>query len=114
MSAERRVHPRVGCQLPAELEARLGNSYSVTLTNISVGGCLAEGQLDLKELADRALRGPVELELSFGLEEPIHCHCRLIYTRRLTQTRFAIGLRFLSLPDRHRDAINHFLSTQVS
>jgi len=118
MQQEMRLHPRVVVELPAEVEAFGGDSLDVRLINLSAGGAMIEGCEQLEQLLDAARRlssgSPVEVNLHFGLEEgAVHCHCRLVHMRRLAQTRYQMGMKFLSLADDSLDLLGRFIETRL-
>ncbi|GGO86830.1 hypothetical protein GCM10011348_38630 [Marinobacterium nitratireducens] len=118
MKREMRLHPRVGVDMPAELEPYGSDSLDVRLVNLSVGGALIEGSEQLESLLN-AVRHPesgvpVEVNLHFGLEEgPVHCHCRLIHTRRLAQSRYQMGMKILSLASDCQDMLSRFVESRL-
>lgn len=118
MKREMRVHPRVGVDLPAELEPFIGDSLDVRLINLSVGGALIEGSEQLEQLLDASRKlesgTPVEVNLHFGLDEgPVHCHCRLIHMRRLAQSRYQLGMKILSLANDCQEMLGRFVESRL-
>lgn len=118
MQAEMRLHPRVGVDLPAELEPFGGDCLDVRLINLSVGGVLIEGGEQLDQLLDASRRlktgAPVEVNLHFGLEAgPVHCHCRLIHMRRLAQDRYQMGMKILSVADDSLELLSRYVESRL-
>ncbi len=119
MHVEMRLHPRIGVDLPAELEPFLGDCLDVRLLNLSISGVLVEGNRQLEQLLE-ARRGamsgmPLELNLHFGLEEEsIHCHCRLVHSRQLGQDQFHMGMKILSIADAYQRVLSHYVETRLS
>ncbi len=105
MNPERRIYPRIHVELPAEVEANTGETADVTVLNLSVGGLLVEGGAELAGLKPPVEGVPLELKLHFGLDdEPLHCHCRVVYNQRLSQFKHRFGLTILSMD---QPAIQH-------
>lgn len=118
MQAEKRLHPRVGVDLPAELEPYGGECFDVRLINLSLGGLLVEGDEQLEKLIDVNRRtagaAPVEVNIHFGLEQgAVHCHCRLIHMHRLAQNRFQMGMKILSIADTHHQSLSRFIEARL-
>jgi hypothetical protein len=118
MHVELRLNPRVSVDMPAELEPFRGECLDVRLINLSLSGVLVEGNGELEQLLHRS-RGlaagmPLELNLHFGLEQaPIHCHCRLIHSRRLAQDQFQMGMKILSIADSSQAELSRYISSRL-
>jgi len=111
--SERRLAPRVGCQIAAEVSLYVGPSIDVTILDISTVGCQIAGDGSLLNLDSLVGGTPLELEIAFGLEgESVHARCRLIHKRRESQTRCVAGLRWTSLVEHHLALIRRFVEQQ--
>ncbi|UTW11592.1 PilZ domain-containing protein [Marinobacterium rhizophilum] len=118
MKTDMRLHPRVSVDLPAELEPFHGDCVDVRLIYLSLSGALVEGQGELEALLgarrERVAGIPLELNLHFGLEAAsVHCHCRVVHSRRLAQDCFQVGLKILSLPSQSQDALNRYIEARL-
>jgi len=111
MHQELRLHPRMPTNLPAEMIFSDQLSLDVTMRNLSLGGMLVEGDSQLQHAVDDHRPGfPVEVELHFGLNGlPVSCRCRLIHTRRCSQTLFQMGFKLLSLDELSQTLIREYL-----
>ncbi|MBP0048726.1 PilZ domain-containing protein [Marinobacterium sp. AK62] len=97
MLQERRIYPRVPCQLPAELETSTGELIDVTVVNISRSGLHVEGGPELTGLQPPQGLGATEIWLHFGLDQQaLHCHCRIVYKRRNAHDNIGLGLHLVS------------------
>ena len=97
MFQERRIYPRIPCDLPAELEIATGELSDVRIVNISQNGFYVEGSTALAGLQPPAGPGSKEVWLHFGLAaSALHCHCRIIYKRRNAHDLIGLGLHLVS------------------
>lgn len=114
MNQERRIYPRVHVEIPAEVEDGRGETANATLLNLSLGGLLLEGGGDLLELQSPVKGMPLELKVHFGLEsEPVHCHCRVVYSQRQSQQCMRYGLIILSIDQHASDMLQAFIAKTV-
>nr|WP_067298101.1 PilZ domain-containing protein [Marinobacterium profundum] len=118
MNVDMRLHPRVRVDLPAELEPFRGDCMDVRLIHLSLSGVLVEGNAELETLLGErpglASGVPLELNLHFGLEQAsVHCHCRLIHSRRLEKDRFQIGMKILSIPNESQGLLSSYIEAQM-
>jgi hypothetical protein len=118
MKTDMRLHPRVSVDLPAELEPFRGDCVDARLIYLSLSGALVEGRAELGALlgARRELVAgiPLELNLHFGLESAsVHCHCRVVHSRRLAQGHFQVGLKFLSIPTDSQAALGRYIEARL-
>lgn len=99
MHPELRLHPRMPVDLPAELVFSEEDSVDLTVLNISLGGVTAQGDAGAYQMVEKYKpHFPIEVELHFGLvDQPVHCHCRLIHSQRLSQDLYRFGFKVLSL-----------------
>jgi len=111
MHANRRLYPRLNTDLSGDLRCR-GQYCPVRVVNLSLGGLLIEGDLASLTLPDS--QGTRELELCFNIGSLcIDVRCRLVYTRRLSCKRIALGLHMLTLSPQGRDEIDAYVSKQL-
>lgn len=114
MNPEKRLYPRINVRLPAELLGHDGNGIDVTLINLSVGGMLVEGGSEMLSLRPPVEGVPLELYLHFGLrEKPVHCHCRVVYSRRQSQRCIHFGLSLLSIDNEGLDNLQTYINGQL-
>ncbi len=118
MNVDMRLHPRAQVDLPAELEPFRGDCLDVRVIRLSLSGVLVEGNAELEALLGArpgaASGTPLELNLHFGLEqESVHCHCRLIHSRRLEQGRFQVGMKILSIPNDSQGLLSRYIEAQM-
>jgi hypothetical protein len=114
MIQERRIFPRLHVDIPAEVEDGRGVSADVTLLNLSLSGLLIEGGSDLLQLQPVVAGLPLELKVHFGLEDqPLHCHCRVVYNQRQSQQCMRYGLIILSIDQNASDALQAYINRSV-
>lgn len=116
---ERRRHPRVYENLSAEIGLADGKTLKLTALNISLSGvqfgCDEEEMRRIKTEGSPALHGEtVEIGLNVGLPsaraaETLEATCRLIYTRRVTQRRYCLGMQFTHLKGEGRQVLLRYL-----
>ncbi|MCP8690224.1 PilZ domain-containing protein [Marinobacterium sedimentorum] len=119
MNVDMRLHPRVKVDLPAELEPFRGDCLDVRVIHLSLSGVLVEGNAELEALLGARLGlasgAPLELNLHFGLEqESVHCHCRIIHSRRLAQDCFQVGMKILSIPNASQGLLSHYIEAHMN
>lgn len=119
MNVDMRLHPRVSVDLPAELEPFRGDCLDVRLVNLSLSGVLVEGSAELEALLGArkspASDMPLELNLHFGLEtQSIHCHCRMVHSRRLAENRFQVGMKILSIPTDSQGLLGRYIEARLN
>jgi len=115
--SELRHCPRVLTHLEAELTNGSADTLSATVSNLSPGGVMLRGDLDLKQhICELEERDPhthaIEAKLRCRLPnepQPFICRCRLIYIRRLSQKEFDFGFRFIDLSDIHAGMLHRFI-----
>lgn len=99
MHVERRLHPRLNTDLGGEIHCQ-GESFLVRVINLSLSGLVVEGEGPLAALFASGGAKTLELALRFSLEgQQIQGRCRVVYRRRLSINRVALGLNILSLDD---------------
>jgi hypothetical protein len=114
MHADRRLHPRVACDIAGEIHCQ-GKRFPVQVINLSLGGFLVEGEGDLTGLSAPVDRGALELELRFALDGvDIEAECRVVYKRRLSINRVALGLNILALSDQAVTEIDAYVGRHLS
>lgn len=114
---ELRQFPRVHTQLEAELTNGEGETHLAIISNISPGGLMIHGDNAVKqhicEFEDRdPMQEPVEIHLRCklpGEPQPFLCRCRLIYIRRLSQSEFDIGFRYIDMSEIHAGMLHRFI-----
>lgn len=113
MSVDRRLHPRVFINLCAEV--KVGNErFPVQLVDLSVSGFQIEGAGSLVSLVPEPGKGGVELDLQFNLSDtPVNSQCRVVYKRRMSVDRAALGLKMLTIDDDARDAIKSYVENHI-
>ncbi|MEN8259242.1 MAG: PilZ domain-containing protein [Pseudomonadota bacterium] len=121
---ERRFYPRVPAQLSAIVFSPDGHAINVVAHDLSVAGLgfrcttsernsLTPGGVTLKD------GHPIELLISFRLNEDskeafeIKAHCMVMYSRRLSQARCQLGMRFVDLTDSGRQRLSEFVAARV-
>lgn len=117
---DRRRHPRVYEDLPAETQLADGQTLKLPLQSLSLGGvrlgCSEDEMRRVKQEGYPALHGEtVEVGLRVSLPtfdhaaEPLEATCRLVYTRRITQQRYCLGMQFTDLKGDSREALMRYL-----
>ncbi|HSG02958.1 MAG TPA: PilZ domain-containing protein [Marinobacterium sp.] len=114
MRLERRLTPRVFCDIAAEIDMLFGDSIDVQIVDLSSSGCQIRGDQRLTRLDSIASGAPLEFSLNFGLEGcPIHTFCRMIYKRRETQNSCLMGLRWNSVPEHQMEILQRFIDQHL-
>lgn len=114
MFDERRIYPRVACNLPAELETSTGESIDVRIVNLSRGGFYVEGDASLVGLESPQGVGPIEIWLHFGLPtSALHCHCRVVYRRRHAHDHVGLGLNLISTDHQAIEQLDDFVGNNL-
>ena len=115
MQSDRRIAPRVNCEIAAEVHMLFGDSIDVQVIDLSVSGCQIVGGEQLMSLKSVASGAPLEFNLHFGLDGcPIHTFCRVIYQRRERQNRYAMGLRWSSIPEHQLEILQRFVDERLA
>lgn len=102
----RRKHIRVSTQVRAEAISECGEEVIVTVTNISQSGLQLEGNRQMLDVLlpnfnrkDRRL--PVNIDVhfiitnSFRHGNEVRTKCSVVYTRRIKQGKYQLGLQFV-------------------
>ncbi|WP_027856663.1 PilZ domain-containing protein [Marinobacterium jannaschii] len=114
MRPERRIYPRLCVELPAELEKNDADTLDVTLLDISQGGFLLEGGTELMQVRQPATVGGAEFNLHFGLaDSAIHCHCRMVHQRRVSQHRVQYGVSILSIDQQGFEILDRYIKRHL-
>lgn len=114
MHSDRRLAPRVPCDIAAEIDMLFGDSIDVQITDLSSSGCQIRGDQRLTQLDSIATGAPLEFSLNFGLDGcPIHTFCRMIYKRRETQSSCVMGLRWSSIPEHQMEILQRFIDERL-
>lgn len=117
---ERRRHPRVYEDLPAEAVLADDSTLRLSLQSLGLGGvrlgCSESEMRRIKNDGHPALHGQtVEIDLRVNLPtynraaEKLEATCRLVYTRRVTQQRYCLGMQFTDLKGDSREALMRYL-----
>lgn len=115
MFQERRIFPRIPCNLAGELETTDDRMIDVRIVNISRGGFHVEGGDELAQLQPPEGLGATEIWLHFGLDtSPLHCHCRIIYKRRNAHDNIGLGLHIISTDDAALHSIERYVATHFN
>ena len=115
MHSDRRLTPRVACDIAAEIDMLFGDSIDVEIIDLSRSGCQIRGDERLNRLDSVASGAPLEFSLSFGLDGcPIHTFCRMIYKRRETQSSCTMGLRCNSVPEHQMEILQRFIDCRLA
>lgn len=111
---DRRLHPRVVTDLTARVQA--GQiKLPVHMVNLSLGGFLVEGDEQLTALPSSPVTGAIELNLSFDLESvEVTSRCRVVYKRRLSVDKAALGLKIIEIDDQARHVIDRYVRSNLS
>ena len=115
MQSDRRIAPRVNCEIAAEVHMLFGDSIDVQIIDLSASGCQIVGDEQLMGLKSVASGAPMEFNLHFGLDGcPIHTFCRVVYQRRERQSRCAMGLRWSSIPEHQLEVVQRFVDERLA
>ncbi|MBR9828188.1 MAG: PilZ domain-containing protein [Oceanospirillales bacterium] len=115
MFQERRIYPRIPCDVAAELETTDGRLLDAQLVNISRSGFYVEGSKDLSGLQPPDGLGATEIWLHFGLgTKPLHCHCRIVYKRRHSHDSIGLGLHIISTDELALETIDRFVGAHLN
>ncbi|MBA4502237.1 PilZ domain-containing protein [Marinobacterium marinum] len=114
MLQERRIFPRIHCDVDAELETTDGGLLDVRITSISCSGLYVVGDDELSGLQPPEGVGAAEVWLHFGLEaNTLRCHCRIIYKRRNAHDNIGLGLHIISTDETALHAIDHYVTARL-
>ena len=115
----RREYPRIPVTLPVEVQVADGARINVKMCNISRAGMqLACDPITVKRLlpgGQPPLPGqPVTLDVRFELPSgqdtvPISVRCNAIFSRRVAQNEFRLGLQFASFEAEGYDHIENYI-----
>lgn len=115
MFQEKRIYPRIPCNVAAEIETADGRMLDVQMVNISRSGFHVEGGEELSGLQPPEGLGATEIWLHFGLDtSALHCHCRIVYKRRTAHDCIGLGLHIVSTDDRALHSIEQFVSAHIN
>ncbi|MBV0931858.1 PilZ domain-containing protein [Marinobacterium weihaiense] len=115
MFQERRIYPRIPCDVAAELETADGRMIDVRVVNISRSGFHVEGGDMLSDLQPPEGLGATEIWLHFGLStSALHCHCRIVYKRRTAHDCIGLGLHIVSTDEQALQDIDTFVSARLN
>lgn len=113
MGVERRLYPRVFTDLSAQANKGSDN-FSVQVVNLSLNGFQVEGGEQLAALKAEAGKPSVELNLNFQLAgQPVTSLCRVVYKRRMSADRAALGLKIISMDDEARSVIESYVHSRL-
>lgn len=118
---EHRIHPRLQTKLEATLVNPQGFSHDATVRNISPGGLMLDGGLELKEKlveTEHKLSSNAMAEVVISIKLPdgspsINSRCRLVYVRRLSQNAFNFGFRFTGFDADGADHLQRYFDQQI-
>lgn len=95
MFEERRLYTRIETRIITELINCMGQMVTAEIINLSEGGLLIEGDDQLAKLVNLQHGVPMDLSICFTLAgELIRCDGAVVYTRRLSQQSFQLGIEF--------------------
>ncbi|SER03914.1 PilZ domain-containing protein [Amphritea atlantica] len=116
MLTDSRLHPRVD----ADFEVRVGipgDNTGARIINISLGGVAIQGSQALVQVLknDNANpKGVSEHVVSFSMPDgELSEVCRLIHIRRLSQSRFEFGMKFVDLNPQDEQIIASYVDRHV-
>lgn len=116
MLTDSRLHPRVETDLEVQVGIP-GDNTGARIINISVGGMAIRGNQELEQVlktANANARGVSEHVVSFSMPAgELSEVCRLVHVRRLSQSRFEFGLKFVELNPRDRQIISNYVASHV-
>ncbi|TCK08952.1 PilZ domain-containing protein [Marinobacterium mangrovicola] len=113
MDADRRLYPRVFTDLSAQANKGSDN-FPVQVVNLSMTGFQVEGGGQLAALTAEAGKPSVELSLNFQLAgQAVNSLCRVVYKRRMSVDRAALGLKIISIDDEARSAIESYVHAKL-
>ncbi len=112
MSIERRLHPRVFTELSAQAN-KGDDQFPVQVVNISISGLQIEGGGQLAGLTAQAGKPSIEMNLNFTLAgQVVNLLCRVVYKRRMSADRAALGLNIIDMADEDRSAIERYVESK--
>ncbi|KEA61941.1 hypothetical protein ADIMK_4088 [Marinobacterium lacunae] len=114
MHDDRRLHPRVDTDLDAQVLVGQDN-LPVRMVNLSVGGLMIEGSGQLAGLSASPATGTIEIGVRFDLEhQPVNGTCRVVYKRRLSADKAALGLKIIDMDEALRAAIDRYVRKNLT
>ena len=108
---ELRLHPRIPTQLLADVTNSVGDTLTTKVINLSPGGLMLFGDESVKQLIFTGqdpdkdpLFHPIEVEIRIplpGQQQPFYSRIRLLYIRRLSQSKYNMGFRYVAISSIH-------------
>lgn len=117
MLADNRIHPRVQTELAVEIGIP-GDRTGAKIIDMSLGGVTIRGSHVLAHMMMPELETPVsvgrEFVISFSLPFSEFSEvCRLVHVRRLSQSDFEFGMKFIELSPRDLASISDYINNHV-
>ncbi|SEF97200.1 PilZ domain-containing protein [Marinobacterium lutimaris] len=113
MDADRRLYPRVFADLSAQAN-KGSDQFPVQLVNLSLSGFQIEGGGQLAALKADAGKAGIELSLDFQLAgKTLSSLCRVVYKRRMSADRAALGLKIISMDEDARSVIADYVQSRL-
>jgi len=111
-----RLHTRV----EADFEVRVGipgDNTGARIVNISLGGIAILGNQALEQVLKNGYanaRGISDHVVSFTIPGgELSEVCRLVHVRRLSESRFEFGMKFVGLNRKNREIISNYVNRHV-
>ncbi|PKF56707.1 hypothetical protein CW748_09520 [Alteromonadales bacterium alter-6D02] len=109
MQVERRFHPRYPYRVQVEVNID-EHPFSTTSVNLSEGGIQLEADNSMVKAFEQ-LPHPPQCIIRIPQPAPLSLACRLVVKRRLAQTHYLLGFKFLFNNDNESEQLSHFIST---
>tara|TARA_R110002167_G_scaffold54240_2_gene154612 strand:- start:2671 stop:3075 length:405 start_codon:yes stop_codon:yes gene_type:complete len=115
---ELRLHPRIATSLMAEITNSAGVTLAAKIHDLSPGGLMLDGEAELKTFVFEGhdpdkdpLFHPIELEIRIQLpnQQRFFSQMRLLYIRRLSQSQYNLGFRYVALSSIHVHMMERYI-----
>ncbi|WP_299197087.1 PilZ domain-containing protein [uncultured Amphritea sp.] len=116
MLTDSRLHPRVETDFEVQVGIP-GDNTGARIINLSVEGLAIRGSQALEQVLKTdnvSAKGVSEHVVSFSMPEgELTEVCRLVHVRRLSQSRFEFGLKFVELNPQDMQIIANYVNSHV-
>ncbi|GGK78971.1 PilZ domain-containing protein [Amphritea balenae] len=116
MLSDNRLHPRVATDISVKVGIP-GDNSGARIIDISLGGITISGSDELAQVLTLDQENPSVIRehvISFSLPSSEFSEvCRLVNIRRLSQSKFEFGMKFVDLNSRDVASISDYINNHV-
>jgi hypothetical protein len=124
MNANRREFPRVETEFLVEIVQPNGKLVPAGAVNISQAGLQLAcdrptAERIVKEARQVGQGHPAETDVKFalpfadGARRPVEAHCQIIWSKKVEENSYRIGIRFLDVTGQGDDALTRFIEESM-